>query len=144
MIKFRSMILGADDMQDDLRPKNEVDGPLFKIGNDPRFTRVGRFLRRTSLDELPQFFNVLMGDMSLVGPRPLVMEEMRYSPEWKEIRLRVKPGITGLWQVSGRSSISFHDWIRHDIHYVKHQSILLDIKIISKTIWAVIKFIGAY
>lgn len=144
MIKFRSMILGADDMQDDLRPKNEVDGPLFKIGNDPRFTRVGRFLRRTSLDELPQFFNVLMSDMSLVGPRPLVMEEMRYSPEWKEIRLRVKPGITGLWQVSGRSSISFHDWIRHDIHYVKNQSILLDIKIISKTIWAVIKFIGAY
>ena len=144
MIKFRSMIFGAADMQEGLRPKNDLDGPVFKIEDDPRLTRIGRFLRRTSLDELPQFFNVLIGDMSLVGPRPLVMEEMRCSPEWREIRLRVKPGITGLWQMSSRSSISFHDWIRHDIHYVKNQSILLDIKIIFKTIWAVIKFIGVY
>jgi lipopolysaccharide/colanic/teichoic acid biosynthesis glycosyltransferase len=143
MIKFRSMAEGSENLQTNLRHKNEADGPLFKMADDPRLTRVGRFLRSTSLDELPQFLNVLMGEMSLVGPRPLVMKEMGYSPEWRDARLRVKAGITGMWQVNGRSDTLFHDWIKNDIYYVRNQSLWLDLKILLKTIRVVATRLGA-
>ena len=96
----------------------DVDGPVFKVFKDPRVTRVGRSLRKLSLDELPQLWNVLAGDMSLVGPRPLVMEEMRFSPSWRDLRLSIKPGITGPWKIGGRSHCSFHDWILKDVSYM--------------------------
>jgi len=116
---------------------------MFKMVNDPRITTLGRVLRKTSLDELPQFFNVLQGNMSVVGPRPLIMEEMKFSPSWRDIRLKVKPGITGLWQVSGRSDVAFHNWIESDICYVKNQSIWLDMKVLMRTFCHVIRGIGA-
>ena len=132
MYKFRTMIEGAEQLHARLTEHNEVDGPMFKIERDPRVTIVGRFLRRTSLDELPQLFNVLKGDMSLVGPRPLAMKEMKCSPSWRDIRLSVKPGITGSWQVESRGS-RFHDWIEHDILYVLNHSLWLDLRILLKT-----------
>jgi len=144
MLKFRTMVNNAEGMQHTLSAKKDVDGPMFKLQNDPRVTRVGRVLRKTSLDELPQLINVLKGEMSLVGPRPLAMNEMKFSPSWRGIRLRVKPGITGLWQVQGRSEASFHDWIRYDVYYVKNQSLWLDIKILLRTIAVVFRKIGAY
>lgn len=144
MIKFRTMIPNADKQQDLLAARKSTDGPMFKLMQDPRVTRIGAFLRRTSLDELPQLINVFKGEMSLVGPRPLVMNEMKCSPSWRDIRLRVKPGITGLWQVSGRSEAQFHDWIRYDVHYVMNQSLLLDLQILLKTVKVVLKKVGAY
>ncbi|NWF52702.1 MAG: sugar transferase [Nitrospirae bacterium] len=144
MFKFRTMVENAEELQSELRPKNEVDGPLFKILNDPRVTKLGKFLRETSLDEIPQLFNVLRGEMSLVGPRPLIMDEMKFSQTWRDTRLKVKPGITGLWQIQGRSLAPFHDWIRYDTFYVKNQSFLLDLKILFKTIKVVLKKSGAY
>ncbi len=144
MLKFRTMVQGAESQQDTLAPRKDIDGPMFKLAADPRTTRVGAFLRRTSLDELPQLINVLIGEMSLVGPRPLVMDEMKCSPSWREIRLRVKPGMTGLWQVSGRSEGHFHDWIRHDVHYVMNQSLWLDLKILFRTVKVVLNKVGAY
>jgi lipopolysaccharide/colanic/teichoic acid biosynthesis glycosyltransferase len=144
MLKFRTMIKDAESQQQRLAAFKDTDGPMFKLTADPRTTRVGAFLRRTSLDELPQLINVLIGEMSLVGPRPLVMDEMKCSPSWRDIRLRVKPGMTGLWQVSGRSEGHFHDWIRHDIHYVMNQSVWLDFKILLKTIKVVLRKVGAY
>lgn len=143
MFKFRTMVSDADRMQHQLQANKSVDGPMFKIFNDPRLTRVGAFLRRNSIDELPQLWNVLKGDMSLVGPRPLVMSEMRLSPGWRDIRLSVKPGITGIWQVNGRSQTGFHDWIRHDVAYVKNWSLWLDIKILMKTVVWVLSRTGA-
>ncbi len=143
MLKFRTMIKDAHKLQKKYMSKKSVDGPVFKLDRDPRITRVGAFLRKTSLDELPQLINVIKGDMSLVGPRPLVMGEMKFSPSWRDIRLRVKPGVTGLWQVEGRSSPYFHDWIRYDVAYVKEQSLTGDLKIILKTIKVVLKKIGA-
>jgi len=144
MIKFRTMVVDAHKMQKALQAKKAVDGPMFKFHNDPRVTPLGRFLRMTSLDEFPQLFNVLKGDMSFVGPRPLASTEMRFHSTWREARLRVKPGITGLWQVNGRSRSRFHDWIRYDIEYVTRQSLTLDMKILAKTAKAVIKMTGAY
>jgi lipopolysaccharide/colanic/teichoic acid biosynthesis glycosyltransferase/dTDP-glucose pyrophosphorylase len=117
MLKFRTMVYNAEDLQPELLSKNEVDGPLFKISNDPRVTKLGRILRETSLDEIPQFLNVLKGEMSLVGPRPLIMDEMKFSQTWRDTRLKIKPGITGLWQIQGRSMAPFHDWIRYDTIY---------------------------
>ena len=143
MFKFRTMVKDAEKLQKEISPKNEVDGPMFKISHDPRVTRVGRFLRRTSLDELPQLFNVLKGEMSFVGPRPLKMEEMAFCPSWRDLRLRVKPGITGLWQVSGKYLISFNGWINYDVEYVKNKSLGLDIKILFKTLKVVWKGQGA-
>jgi lipopolysaccharide/colanic/teichoic acid biosynthesis glycosyltransferase/NDP-sugar pyrophosphorylase family protein len=137
MLKFRSMRADAEKMRPALR--NEVDGPIFKIANDPRFTRIGRTLRKYSLDELPQLWNVLRGDMSIVGPRPLQDREMRLSPSWREARLRVKPGVTGLWQVSSREKGRFQDWIQHDLRYVRRQSFSLDLKIVARTILSVAK-----
>jgi len=143
MFKFRTMVKDADKLQKKYMDSKSVDGPVFKLDEDPRITRIGSFLRKTSLDELPQLLNVIMGDMSLVGPRPLVMGEMKFSPSWRDIRLKVKPGVTGLWQVEGRSSPYFHDWIRYDVSYVKEQSLTGDLKIIMKTIKVVLNKIGA-
>lgn len=143
MYKFRTMRRDAHGMAAVLRDRTDVDGPMFKMRKDPRVTRVGRVLRRSSLDELPQLFNVLCGTMSLVGPRPLAMEEMSCSPSWRDCRLSVKPGITGQWQVSGRSDVGFRGWIEHDTHYVKHRSLWLDTKILLKTVGAVIGSRGA-
>jgi len=142
MYKFRSMVKDAEVLRAGLQ--SEVGGSVFKIENDPRVTRVGRLLRRTSIDELPQLFNVLKGDMSLVGPRPLSAEEMSGDKEWRELRLRVNPGITGLWQVKARDSRKFEDWIRYDTEYVINQSLFLDIKILLMTVKAVIRGRGAY
>ncbi len=143
MFKFRTMIKDAHQLQKKYMKRKNVDGPVFKLDKDPRITRVGAFLRKTSLDELPQLMNVIKGDMSLVGPRPLVMGEMKFSPSWRDIRLKVKPGVTGLWQVEGRSSPYFHDWIRYDVSYVKEQSLTGDLKILLKTVKVVLKKIGA-
>jgi lipopolysaccharide/colanic/teichoic acid biosynthesis glycosyltransferase/dTDP-glucose pyrophosphorylase len=144
MLKFRTMISSAEKMQAQLLRQKDTDGPMFKMAFDPRITRLGRMLRKTSLDEFPQLINVLKGEMSLVGPRPLIMEEMKFSPSWRDVRLRVKPGITGLWQVQGRSEASFHDWIRYDVEYVMNQSLWLDLKILLKTVKVVFEKVGAY
>jgi lipopolysaccharide/colanic/teichoic acid biosynthesis glycosyltransferase/dTDP-glucose pyrophosphorylase len=144
LLKFRTMVDGAHRRQHELASRSDVDGPVFKVYEDPRVTFVGRFLRRSSLDELPQLFNVLAGDMSLVGPRPLAANEMRFCPGWRDRRLSVKPGLTGLWQVNGRSSTSFQDWIRYDLEYVERQSTWLDAKIILKTALVVLRGHGAY
>ena len=144
MIKFRSMRQDADRHLEALRASNEASGPLFKMRNDPRITRVGRFLRRSSLDELPQLFNVLAGTMSLVGPRPPVPSEVEAYEDWQRGRLRAMPGMTGLWQVSGRSDVPFHDMVRLDLHYIRNWSLWLDIEIIARTVPAVLGNRGAY
>ncbi len=133
MYKFRSMVANAEELKRELLSKNDVDGPMFKMIADPRITRVGRFLRATNLDELPQLWNVLRGDMSLVGPRPLSMDEMRYNPRWRDVRLSVRPGITGLWQAHAHDRVSFAEWIRCDLHYVRRMSAWLDLRILLRT-----------
>ena len=143
MYKFRSMVHNAEQMLPQVQSLNEMDGPVFKITDDPRFTRLGKFLRRTSIDELPQLVNVLKGDMSLVGPRPPIFDEvLRYSP-WQRKRLSVTPGITCLWQVSGRNRIKFDEWMQLDLQYINNWSLLLDVKILCKTILAVLSQKGA-
>lgn len=143
MYKFRTMVVGADQMLDKLAHLNEMDGPVFKIKNDPRFTSIGQFLRSTSIDELPQLFNVLRGDMSLVGPRPPIMKEVvRYTP-WQLRRLSVMPGITCLWQVTGRNEIKFDEWMQLDLQYIENWSLILDMKILIQTLTAVISRRGA-
>jgi len=144
MFKFRSMVVGAHEMQESLDPLSETEGHIFKMKNDPRVTRVGKWLRRLSLDEWPQLLNVLEGNMSLVGPRPPLPNEVeKYSP-WHLKRLRVSPGITGLWQVSGRSLLPFEDMVRLDIYYIENWSLWFDIKILFKTIPTVLMAKGAY
>ncbi|CAI2651323.1 putative sugar transferase EpsL [Apilactobacillus kunkeei] len=136
--KFRSMCQNADAKKKELTDKNEVNGAMFKMSNDPRVTRVGCFIRRHSIDELPQLINVLLGNMTVVGPRPPLPEEVnQYSKHDKE-RLKVKPGCTGLWQVSGRNSLDFDEMVELDINYIEHASLLLDMKICFKTIWIMI------
>jgi exopolysaccharide biosynthesis polyprenyl glycosylphosphotransferase len=142
-LKFRSMTLGADALKASLAPFNEMDGPAFKMTNDPRVTPVGRFLRRTSLDELPQLWNILRGDMSFVGPRPAVIEEVRQYAPWQRRRLSMKPGLTCLWQVSGRNELTFDEWMRLDLEYIDNWSLWLDVKIALKTIPAVVRGRGA-
>jgi exopolysaccharide biosynthesis polyprenyl glycosylphosphotransferase len=144
MLKFRSMRVDADRLLETLRASNEATGPLFKMRNDPRVTRVGRLLRRSSLDELPQLFNVLIGEMSLVGPRPPVPKEVAEYEDWALGRLRAMPGMTGLWQVSGRSDVPFHDMVRLDLHYIRNWSLWLDLEIILRTVPAVLGNRGAY
>jgi exopolysaccharide biosynthesis polyprenyl glycosylphosphotransferase len=144
MLKFRTMVADAPALQAELEGKNEAGGALFKIRDDPRVTRVGRFLRRFSLDELPQVVNVLKGEMSLVGPRPLPLRDYRLLEDWHRRRYGVLPGMTGLWQISGRSGLSFDDLVRLDFTYLENWSIWLDISIIVKTIPAVITRRGAY
>jgi exopolysaccharide biosynthesis polyprenyl glycosylphosphotransferase len=143
-LKLRSMVDGADRHRHHLHHLNECDGPVFKISNDPRVTRIGRLLRTTSIDEIPQFINVLRGEMSLVGPRPPIPDEVsRYEP-WQMHRLDVRPGMTCLWQISGRSRIGFQEWMRLDLEYIRHQSLRLDLKILLRTVPAVLSREGAY
>jgi exopolysaccharide biosynthesis polyprenyl glycosylphosphotransferase len=144
MYKFRSMVVDADKLLRDLELNNEVDGLAFKIKNDPRITPVGKFIRKYSIDELPQLINVLVGDMSLVGPRPPVPHEVERYGDWEWRRLEVLPGMTGLWQVSGRSDLSFQQWMNMDVYYIENWSLGLDIKIMFKTISVVMKGEGAY
>ncbi|MFC3771463.1 sugar transferase [Paenibacillus sp. GCM10012303] len=144
MYKFRSMVVNADQIKEKLVHLNESDGLAFKIKNDPRITPVGRFIRKYSIDELPQFFNILKGDMSLVGPRPPLPNEVERYGDWEWRRLEVLPGITGLWQVSGRSDLSFQQWMNLDVYYIENWSLALDIKIMLKTISVVMKGEGAY
>ena len=143
MLKFRSMVVDAEAKKDELLHMNEMSGPVFKIRKDPRVTKVGAFIRKTSLDELPQLFNILIGDMSLVGPRPPLPSEVAEYKPWQRRRLSVKPGLTGLWQVSGRNNIDFEEWMKMDLRYIDDWSIWLDIKIIFKTLPAVLFKIGA-
>jgi exopolysaccharide biosynthesis polyprenyl glycosylphosphotransferase len=142
--KFRSMYVGADEHKDNLRDLNEAQGPIFKMKRDPRVTRVGRLLRRLSLDELPQLAHVLSGKMSLVGPRPHLPEEVAEYGPLDYRRLSVKPGITCIWQVSGRSELDFDTWVALDLEYIDRWSLWLDLKLIGKTIPAVLSGRGAY
>lgn len=137
MYKFRTMVTDAELLK--TRLKNEVDGPMFKMANDPRVTKVGRILRKWSIDEMPQLWNVLKGEMSLVGPRPLADEEMAGNELWKTTRLSVKPGLTGLWQIRGRRSGKFSDWVMYDTEYVQNKSFFTDIKILFLTVIAVFR-----
>ena len=142
--KFRTMVVDAEKRMKDIEHLNEVSGPVFKIKNDPRITPIGKFLRKTSIDELPQLFNVLKGDMSLVGPRPLPLRDYEgFSEDWQRRRFSVRPGVTCLWQIGGRSSISFEQWMELDLQYIDRWSLLLDFKILLKTIPAVLKGSGA-
>ena len=143
-VKFRSMCEEAVELRSALDGMNEVSGPVFKIKRDPRVTTVGRFLRRASIDELPQLWHVLAGDMSLVGPRPPVPEEVADYEPWMLKRLSVKPGLTCIWQVSGRSDVGFDEWMELDVEYVDTRSLLGDLKVLAKTIPAVVTARGAY
>lgn len=134
MYKFRSMVSNAEKIKFTLMEKNEADGPVFKIKDDPRVTKLGKFIRKTSIDELPQLFNVLKGEMSLVGPRPPLPEEVEQYSSYEKQRLNVIPGLTCYWQVSGRSNIGFDEWVELDLKYIKERSFLLDIKLIFKTV----------
>ncbi len=144
MVKFRSMNNEAEKTKKNLKSDKHVTGPVFKIRNDPRVTKTGRFLRKYSLDELPQLWNVLKGQMSLIGPRPPLPEEVEKYTDYHWRRMDVLPGMTGLWQVSGRSNLNFEEWIDLDIYYIERWSLLLEMKILLKTIPAVIKGTGAY
>ena len=134
MYKFRSMVHNAEELLKDLMDRNEQTGPVFKINDDPRITKVGKFIRKTSIDELPQLFNVLKGDMSLVGQRPPIPHEVEQYNSYQMQRLAVKPGLTCIWQVSGRNNIGFDEWVEMDIEYIKTRNLWLDIKLIFKTV----------
>ena len=133
MYKFRSMVQNAEELKEKLAKQNEMSGPMFKIKNDPRVTKVGKFIRKTSIDELPQLLNILKGDMTLVGPRPSLSREVEKFESWMLKRLEVKPGLTCYWQVSGRNNIDFYEWMKLDLKYVNDMSFWVDIKLIFKT-----------
>ncbi len=140
MYKFRTMIHGAEKMRPDLAELNEMDGPVFKIKNDPRITKIGSFLRKTGLDELPQLYNVLKGDMSFVGPRPPLPEEVKCYTEYQKQRLSVVPGLTCMWQITpDRNDITFQDWVKMDLDYIEHRCFLLDLKLILRTPLAMLR-----
>jgi lipopolysaccharide/colanic/teichoic acid biosynthesis glycosyltransferase len=143
MFKFRSMRAHADEMKSTLMAMNEMDGPVFKIKDDPRVTRVGKFIRRWSLDELPQLFNILRGEMTIVGPRPLPVEEVALLDERQMARQSVKPGLTCIWQISGRNEIPFEEWIQLDLIYIAHRSTLIDFEIFLRTFFAVLSRKGS-
>ena len=143
MLKFRSMVVDAEKRKKDLAHLNEMSGPVFKVKRDPRVTKVGQFIRKTSIDELPQLFNILRGDMSLVGPRPPLPSEVEQYQPWQRRRLSVKPGLTGLWQVSGRNNVDFEEWMAMDLRYIDDWSIWLDMKIMLQTVPAVLFRAGA-
>jgi exopolysaccharide biosynthesis polyprenyl glycosylphosphotransferase len=133
--KFRSMVVNAEELKRKLAKHNEMSGPMFKMKDDPRITKIGKFIRKTSIDELPQLINVLKGEMSLVGPRPSLPDEVEKFEEWMLTRLEVKPGLTCYWQVSGRNNIDFEDWMKLDIKYVNERSLWVDIKLVFKTLF---------
>ena len=133
MYKLRSMVCNAEELKEKLAEQNEMSGPMFKIKDDPRITKIGKFIRKTSIDELPQLINVLIGDMSLVGPRPSLPNEVKEFEPWMLRRLEVKPGITCYWQVMGRNAIDFENWMKLDVKYVNERSFWLDIKLICRT-----------
>jgi exopolysaccharide biosynthesis polyprenyl glycosylphosphotransferase len=141
--KFRSMHPDADKILEKLRESNEMSGPVFKMKRDPRITPVGRFLRRWSLDELPQLWNVARGDMAIVGPRPPLPAEVRKYDRWQRRRLSMKPGLTCLWQVSGRNLVDFDTWMKLDLEYIDNWSLWLDFKIMVRTVWVVLTGYGA-
>jgi len=143
MFKFRTMTPDADKLKDSLKDQNEMDGPVFKIANDPRVTPLGRWLRKTSIDELPQLFNVVKGDMSMVGPRPPLSSEVKQYDPWQRRRLSMKPGITCLWQIGGRNNTNFRKWMELDLKYIDNWSLWLDTKILARTLPAVISRKGA-
>ena len=138
MYKFRSMVQNAEELKEKLVKQNEMSGPMFKMKEDPRVTKVGKFIRKTSIDELPQLMNVLKVDMSLVGPRPSLPKEVAKFETWMLDRLNVKPGLTCYWQVSGRNNIDFEEWIELDLKYIKERNIFIDIKLILMTIPALL------
>lgn len=144
MYKIRSMIVNAEDLLDELLDKNEVEGAMFKIKEDPRVTRIGKFIRKTSIDELPQLWNVLKGDMSLVGPRPPIEREVLEYTEYDRQRLLIKPGCTGLWQVSGRNELSFDEMVELDLKYINQVGFWLDFKILIRTVKVIFCSTGAY
>ncbi|ERK32255.1 sugar transferase [Clostridium intestinale] len=133
MYKFRSMVINAESLKEELANKNEMSGPMFKMKDDPRITKIGKFIRKTSIDELPQLINVLKGEMSLVGPRPSLPKEVEKFESWMLKRLDVKPGLTCYWQVMGRNNIDFEEWMKLDIKYIDERTTFLDIKLIFKT-----------
>ena len=135
MYKFRSMVVNAEELKENLEEQNEMSGPMFKIKDDPRITKVGKFIRKTSIDELPQLWNILKGDMSLVGPRPSLPKEVEQFDNWMFKRLSVRPGLTCYWQVSGRNNIDFEDWMKLDVKYVEERNFWIDIKLIFKTVF---------
>ena len=140
--KFRTMVMNAEELLDQIKEKNEADGPVFKIGNDPRITKIGRFLRKTSLDEFPQFINVIRGEMSIVGPRPPLLKEVQQYEQSQLRRLSMKPGITCKWQVWGRHQVSFKEWMQMDLDYIDNWSLWLDLKIMISTVAVVLKAKG--
>lgn len=142
--KFRSMIVDADKHLKDLLDENEVDGAMFKMKEDPRVTKIGQFIRKYSIDELPQLVNVLMGNMSLVGPRPPLPREVRQYTDYDKQRLSVKPGCTGLWQVSGRNDVGFHEMVELDLKYINTRNIFVDLYVLVKTVFIFIKPNSAY
>ncbi|PIE77777.1 MAG: hypothetical protein CSA15_11355 [Candidatus Delongbacteria bacterium] len=143
LYKFRTMVENAEELKKELEAQNEMDGPVFKIKKDPRITKIGSFLRKSSLDEFPQFFNVLRGDMSIVGPRPPLPKEVAKYERWQRRRLSMKPGITCIWQVSGRNEISFEEWMKLDLEYIDNWSLKLDFSLFIKTIKVVLLRKGA-
>lgn len=144
MLKFRSMVCNAEELLKGLKDKNEQAGPVFKIRNDPRITRVGKIIRRTSIDELPQLFNIIKGDMSIVGPRPPIPTEVEHYTEYQRQRLLVKPGLTCFWQVMGRNNIGFDAWVELDIKYIKERSFWLDLRLILRTLKVLIGDVNAF
>ena len=144
MYKFRSMVSNAEDLKASLMDKNEATGPVFKIKNDPRVTRVGKFIRKTSIDELPQLINVIKGEMSLVGPRPSLPQEVAAYSSYERQRLKVVPGITCYWQVGGRSNLSFSEWVELDLKYIRERNLFIDFKLIIKTFFVLFGSKNAY
>ncbi|EEM68724.1 MULTISPECIES: sugar transferase [Bacillus cereus group] len=144
MYKFRSMVTDAEEKLKDLLEYNEVSGAMFKMKEDPRITKIGKFIRRTSIDELPQLINVLQGEMSLVGPRPPLLREVKEYTSYDKQRLLVTPGCTGLWQVSGRSNLSFEQMVELDVYYIIQRNIMFDIKILLRTVKVLLKSNDAY
>lgn len=135
MYKFRSMVVNAEELKSKLKEQNEMSGPMFKMKEDPRVTKIGKFIRKTSIDELPQLINVIKGEMSLVGPRPSLPKEVEEFESWMMERFQMKPGLTCYWQVYGRNDIDFEDWMKLDIKYVRERNTLTDIKLIFKTVF---------
>lgn len=144
MHKFRSMCLDAEEKLEELLDQNEIEGAMFKMKEDPRVTQIGKIIRAKSIDELPQLWNVLKGDMSLIGPRPPLEREVVQYTRYDLQRLYVKPGCSGLWQVSGRNDVSFHKMVELDLEYISHQSLIYDLKLVLKTIYIIFKPSGAY